>query len=517
MFLFSIRMLSNTLKKTASGRLKSILQKATSNPFKGAVAGASVTFIVQSSSVTVLLLIGLVNAGIMNLRQAIYVILGSEIGTTITAQIVAFKVKMIFYPLMIAGFAMSRAGTSEKTKNTGDILFFLGMIFLAMKVMSDGSKPLTDYPQVLNIITNFGIYPFLGIAIGAILTTITNSSSATTSLVIAMSMEGISPLNSGIALIIGANIGTCALELVASIGMSAAARKTSMAQFIINIFGALLFYPFLDQFAQIIHLTASETPRLIANAHTAFNISVSLLLMPLTGIMIYILDKIIPAGKKTEETPYGLLENKFLTLPPLALYEAEQEVNRMASIVAETLNQAQKAFFDNDKDAAKLLEENEKLVDNIHNNVGNYLNRISTVMLNSEDRAKKRTLLHVITDLERIADLSENIAGYSKQEKAVFSENAKKDLALFFNNAVEAYKTASGSLKSSKKILSLDIHKMEDQVQKLTAEYRNKYLHMLEKDHSRPVIDAFYPYILKDIARINDHANNISGHIMKMS
>jgi len=516
LFLFSIQMLSNTLKKIASGRLKSILQKATGNPVKGALTGTVVTFMVQSSSVTVLLLIGLVNAGIMNLRHAIYVILGSEIGTTITAQIVAFKINMIFFPIMIAGFAMSSLGSKEKVRYIGDILLYLGMIFLAMKIMSDGSKPLASYPLVLDILVNFGTYPLLGILIGAILTTITNSSSATTSLVIAMSMEGIIPLSSGIALIIGANIGTCALELVASIGMGTAARQTGMAQFIINIVGTLLFYPFLEQFAQIISLTATETPRLIANAHTVFNITVSLLLMPFVGVLIFILKKIVPAGENTVEPSFGFLENKFLTVPTLALYEAEQEVNRMAAIVAESLKQAQKAFFENDNDAAKLLTENEHIVDTMYEKVGNYLNRISTVMLNEEDRSKKRALVHAITDLERIADLCENIAGYARQEKVIFSDNAKKDLAVFFNNAEEMYANASESLKSKRKVLSLDVHKMEDQIKKLKTEYRDKFLLMLEQDPSRPVIDAFYPNVLKDIGRISDHATNITEHILKI-
>lgn len=516
LFLFSIRMLSDTLKKVSSGRLKAILQRATSNPLKGAFTGASVTLMVQSSSITVLLLIGLVNAGIMNLRQAVYVILGSEIGTTVTAQIVAFKVKMIFYPLMIAGFAMGRLGSGEKTRHAGDILLFLGMVFLAMKVMSDGSRPLAGYPQVLDIIAGFGAYPLLGILIGAVLTSITNSSSATTSLVIAMSMEGVIPFRSGIALIIGANIGTCALELIAAAGMSAAARQTSWAQFFINITGAVLFYPFLDEFARLVSMTASETPRLIANAHTLFNVTVSLLLMPFAGVMIAVLNRIVPAGETVRETLFGLLESKFLSVPPLALYEAEQEVLRMAAVVAESLKMAQKAFFENDRDAARNLAENEKLVDSLHERIGGYLNRISTVMLNDEDRGRKRALLHAITDLERIADLSENIAGYSRQEQAVFSDSARSDLAVFFNNALDVYLNAAASLKSRKTVISLDIHHMEDQVRQLKTEYQNKYLDMLEKNSARPVVDALYPYILKDIGRISDHATNISEHMLKM-
>ncbi len=516
LFLFSIGMLSNTLKKVASVRLKSILRKATGNPVKGAFTGTFVTFMVQSSSVTILLLLGLVNAGIMNLRQAIYVVLGSGIGTTITAQIVAFKLKMIFYPFMIAGFAMSALSSKENIKNTGDILLYVGMIFLSMKIMSDGSAPLGEYPVVHKILGDFGVYPLIGILIGALLTAITSSSSATTSLVIAMSMEGIIPLNSGIALIIGANIGTCVLELVATIGTNTAARRTGMAQFLINCFGALIFYPFLEQFAAVISLTASDTPRLIANAHTVFNVTVSLILMPFVGILVFVLTKIIPGKAEPPESAYGLLENKFLNVPALALYEAEQEVNRMASIVAELLKQAQKAFFEDDKDAVKLLSENEKIVDGMHEKVGSYLNKISTITLNDGDRTKKRALVHAVTDLERIADLAENIVGYTNQEEVVFSDAAKKDLSVFFDNAIQVYTAAANSFKSKQKALDIDIHKMEHQLKELKAEYKNKYLRKLEEEQLKPAIDAFYPYVLKDLGRISDHANNFTEHVLKM-
>lgn len=244
LFLFAINRLSSTLKKIAGVKLRYILQKATGNRLMGAASGTLVTFLVQSSSVTVLLLIGMVNAGVLNLRQAVYVILGSEIGTTITAQIVAFKVNMLFYPLLMIGFFTLSFAGKEKYRNLGEIVFSLGLIFLSMKLMTDGSRPLKDFPLIIDAFSRFGASPFLGIIIGALFTSITSSSSATTSLIIAMGMEGVVDLRSGIALMIGANIGTCTLELIASIGTNVIARRTGMAQFLINIIGALLFFRF---------------------------------------------------------------------------------------------------------------------------------------------------------------------------------------------------------------------------------------------------------------------------------
>lgn len=516
LFLFSISMLSNTLKKVSSVQLKSFLLKATDNPVKGACVGTLVTFVVQSSSITVLLLMGLVNAGIMNLRQAVYVILGSEIGTTITAQIVAFKVKMFFYPLMIAGFVLSLLDKKEKLKHVGEILFFLGLIFLSMKVMSDGAKPLGESPAVLDFLKNFGTYPVMGILLGAILTAITNSSSATTTLIIALSMEGVIELPSGIALIIGANLGTCILELIASVRSNIAARRTGLAQFVINLVGVLLFYPFLDLFAELISLTASDTPRLIANAHTLFNVIVSLIFMPFVGVLIHILNTLVSGGDEPADTSQGTLEDKFLAVPALALSEAEQEVHKMASIVAEQLSQARKAFFDNDKHVLELLRENEKTVDSIHENVGSYLRKISSLMLSERDLARKRVLVHVVDDLERIADLAENIAEYVKMEDIVFSDKSKRDLKIFFENAIKTYTASVDSLKIAGKTLDLETDKNEYLFADLKKTHKDKFFLRMQQFSSRPVVDALYPNVLRDIERIKTHAKNIAIDVQKM-
>jgi phosphate:Na+ symporter len=517
LFMFSIGQLSSTLKKVASVRLKTLLQKATANPVKGALIGTLVTFLVQSSSVTVLLLLGFVNAGVMNLRQAIFVLLGSEIGTTITAQIVAFKVKILFYPIMALGFALKTLCTRENVKNSGEIIFALAMIFLAMKIMADGSKPLKDFPFFLELVASLGVYPLLGIGIGALFTAITSSSSATTSLVIAMSMEGVIGLPSGIALIIGANIGTCVLELIAAVGTSLAARRTAMAQFMINIIGALLFYPFLKPFAALISQSAVELPRLIANAHTFFNITISLVLMPAIGLLIWLLKKIVPGTEETGLGSYGLLDEKFLATPAVALYEAEDEVNRMAAIAEEMLRHARRVFFDDDREAMNSLTDSERQVDAIHDRVSSYLARISTLMLSARDADKKRALSHAITDIERVADLAENIGTYAGQKNVVFSDAAKKELAKVFDNAAQVYSMAAKALRRTRRALAVDISQLEKEFDEMELMYRKKYLVREDNDASRPVIDALYPTVLQDLQRISDHSNNIAGQMMRIS
>ena len=393
LFMFSISMLSDTMKRVASIRLKIILEKATTSPLRGIFAGTMVTFLVQSSSVTVLLLLGLVNAGVMNLNQAIYVILGSEIGTTITAQIVAFKIIVFFFPLIIVGFILRATFPArENIRNIGELLFCLGMVFLSMKIMSDGAKPLKDYPLLIDVIGQFGSFPLYGILIGTIFTTITSSSSATTSLVIAMSMEGVVGLTSGITLIIGANIGTCVLELVAIVGTNNSAKRTGMAQFFINLLGALLIYPFISPFSELIASTAHDIPRQIANAHTVFNVTVSFILLPFTSALIFILKKIIPGEDiNVTDTSRGL-DNNILKVPALALYQAEEEVRKMASLTQEMLKLARAAFFADDIKAVKTIIEYEKTVDAIHNRLSDYMSKISMLLLSDRDISKKRAL-----------------------------------------------------------------------------------------------------------------------------
>ncbi len=517
LFMFSIGQLSNTLKKITSVRLKTLLQQVTNNPVKGTLTGTLVTFLVQSSSVTVLLLLGFVNAGIMNLRQAIFVLLGSGIGTTITAQIVAFKVTMFFYPLLVLGFGLKTLCTKEKLKNSGEIIFSLAMIFLAMKIMADGSRPLKDFPLFLELIAKLGIYPLLGICLGSLFTAITSSSSATTSLVIAMSMEGVIGLPSGIALIIGANIGTCVLELIAAVGTNLAARRTAMAQFMINVIGAVLIYPFLKPFAYLISLTASDIPRLIANAHTAFNVTVSLVLMPLVGLLIVLLKKLVPGVEESQIGSYGLLDDKFLQTPAVALYEAEEEVNRMAAIVEEMLRYAKLAFFKNDRDALKSLADNERLVDAINGKLGSYLAQISTVMLSEKDADKKRVLAHAITDIERVADLAENIGEYAGQKNVVFSDSAKKELEKVFDNTVLVYSMAAKALRRKRRSLALDIGQLEKELDEMEIMYLKKYIVREGTDACQPRVDALYPNILQDLERISDHANNIAEHVMQIT
>ncbi|MFX1485374.1 MAG: Na/Pi cotransporter family protein, partial [Promethearchaeota archaeon] len=278
LFMYGVTLLRETLGKISGRRVVRILEKVSNNPVKGMGAGTAATFMTQSSSITVLTLIGFVNAGMMTFSQSVNVMLGSEIGTTLTAQLVSFDVGVAFWPLVAIGFFMKMFSKNERVELVGTVIFSLGLLFLAMDFMKQGAHPLTtDYPFFRNLINDYGAIPLVGILIGALIAGVTQSSSATTSLVIAMGAAGAIDLGPGIALVMGANIGTCFLELFAGIGATSPAKRTAIAQAIINVVGVAIFLPILAPFTYMVTLTDSSLPRQLANAHTIFNILVSLI------------------------------------------------------------------------------------------------------------------------------------------------------------------------------------------------------------------------------------------------
>ncbi len=268
-FLFALYLLSDSLKKVVGERLKQLLSTVTNNPLKGAVLGA-LTAATVHSGLTMVILMGLLNAGVLTLTQALGVMLGSEIGTTITAQIVASDIGIIFYPLIAFGFLLSILAKNEKYRNIGQVVMSLGLLYLGMNLMSTSIRPLQNEPSLKTFLYNLGQFPLSGLLAGAILTGIFNSSTAMMGLVLSLGMNNLITLEGAIAVILGANIGSCVTGLMATVGSSLSAKRLSITQVIINIIGALLFFPFIANFAGLIAMTSPDLPRQIANAHSAF-------------------------------------------------------------------------------------------------------------------------------------------------------------------------------------------------------------------------------------------------------
>ena len=519
LFMYGVTLLRETLGKISGKSVVRVLEKVSNNPVKGMAAGAGATLMTQSSSITVLTLIGFVNAGMMTFRQSVNVMLGAEIGTTITAQLVSFDLGDMFWPLIAIGFFMKMFSKSERVQLIGTVIFSLGLLFLAMEFMKLGAEPLTtEYPFFTNLINDYGAIPIVGILIGALIAGVTQSSSATTSLVIAMGGAGVIDLGPAIALVMGANIGTCFLELFAGIGATTPAKRTAIAQTIINIVGVAIFLPFLAPFTDLVLLTDDPTnlPRLIANAHTIFNVIVSLIFIPLVGLLVRLCERLIP-DKEGEVIGKHFFDDEMLHMPQAALLESERETLRTAEKTIEMIVLSKNALLSKDlKDAKKVIRLEDE-VDEACRDTEDFLDKIREEELNKEDAIWRLKLLAILTDIERVGDLASNIAEFV-EEKLMngisFSDEGSKALEEMFDLVEETYSTAIKSLKTKNKDLAKVAEELEDDVDKLERKLKESHVERVRIGACDPQADAVFVETLRNLERISDHADNIAYDVI---
>ena len=424
LFLFGMEQMAEALKAVAGERMKIILAKLTTNRFMGALTGAFVTAVIQSSSVTTVLLVGFITAGLMSMAQSIGVIMGANIGTTITAQIVAFKITDAALLMVAVGFAMLFFSSQEKIKQYGGMLMGLGMVFFGMSVMSDAMKPLRTHQPFLDLMVQMET-PLVGILIAAAFTGLIQSSSATTGIVIVMATQGFITLPAGIALALGANIGTCVTALLAAIGKPREAVRAAAVHILFNFFGVIVWVGFISQLAEFVtwisptadNLTgieklASETPRQIANAHTLFNIANTLLFIGLTTQFARLVEWLVP-DKPLEEkliiTP-KYLDEVLVETPSLALERVRMELGHMGERVKEMVSQAMPAFISGNRQSLETVVGIDDEVDILYNHIVNYLSKISQQSLTSRQTKELYDLMEVVNELESIGDLIETDA-----------------------------------------------------------------------------------------------------------
>jgi len=456
LFMYAMYKLRETLGKASGTRVTKILEKVSNNPVKGMLAGTAATIMTQSSSITVLTLIGFVNAGIMTFRQSVNIMLGSEIGTTAVAQIVAFEVGMAYWPLIAIGFFVHMFSRKERTRLIADVVFSLGLMFLAMDFIKQAALPLAGSPVFVGIMNTFGTNPVVGILVGAALAGITNSSAGTVSLVIALGRSGLVSLPAGIALVLGANIGTTFFELIAGIGATSPAKRTALSQALINVVGVTLFIPFLAPYGDIVAQTASDLPRQIANSHTIFNVIVSLILIPLVGGLVRLCEIIIP-DKPGEIVGKHMFDDEMLHYPQAALLEAEHELTRTADITIQMIRLSRAALLEQDlENVQRVVKLDREVEENCHA-TERFIDKIKEDHLNESNILWRTKLLAVIVDIRRVGDLASNIAEFASDRvnrDIAFSDTGVSDLNRMFDLAEEAYSTAVQSLKTRNKDLA---------------------------------------------------------------
>jgi phosphate:Na+ symporter len=421
LFLFGMEQMSDGLKAAAGERMKDILARLTTNRFTAALTGAFVTAVIQSSSVTTVLVVGFVSAGLMTMAQSIGIIMGANVGTTVTAQIVAFKVEKAALAMIAIGFAMLFLSKRERVQQYGNMLMGLGLVFYGMGVMGEGMAPLRSYPPFLDLMARME-NPALGILAAAVFTALVQSSSATTGIVIVMASQGFITLEAGIALAFGANIGTCITALLASLGKPREALRAAAVHVLFNVAGVLLWLAFIPQLAGLVTgfspahpelegaaRLAAEVPRQIANAHTVFNIANTLIFIFFTGLLAKLVEWLIPERVEVEKviiSPKYLDESLFET-PALALQRVRLELGRLGEIVQDMLAGAPLAFQDGALEPIEDIVRTDDKVDVLQGDILRYLGQIRKLELTEEQSREFQALMNVTDYLEHAGDVLE--------------------------------------------------------------------------------------------------------------
>lgn len=456
LFLYGMRKMTDSLKLVAGDGMKNILARLTTNRFSGAAAGALVTAIIQSSSVTTVMVVSFVSAGVMNFTQSIGVIMGANIGTTVTAQIIAFKITKYALVMIAVGFLMELLAKTRRTRYYGIMLMGLGLLFFGMELMSNAAIPLRSHPPFIELMQEMR-NPLLGMLAGMAFTALVQSSSATTGIVIVLATQGFITLEAGIALVLGSNVGTCVTAMLSAIGKPRDAVKAAVVHVVFNLVGVLLLAAFIPQFAELVRTVsptvpgltgaerlAAEVPRQVANAHTLFNVANTLVFLGFAGVLAALVERIVPrpAAARPDRGQPVFLQPMFLDQPALALDQAKLELGRMGEIVLESVHQALPTALSGDEDALERLREGDDDVDQLQGEILSYLGKVSLQDLVEPQAQRIEEYVGVANYLENLGDVVETAfvpSGFKRlQQGTVLDPETRAPLDALHQAAVAA-------------------------------------------------------------------------------
>lgn len=537
-FLFGIKYMSEGLQKAAGDRMRLFLEKGTKTPLRGVITGTLVTALIQSSSGTTVLTVGLVNAGLLNLRQAIGVIMGANIGTTMTAYLIGFKLEKYALPIIAVGVLMLFFFKSKKVTQIGQIFFGFGMLFYGMDLMGKGLKPLKDLEYFINLMANVDSNPLLGVAIGTVFTVIVQSSSATIGVLQQMAEQGVVTYNQAVPILFGDNIGTTITALLASIGTTVAARRAALTHTLFNVSGTLIFLPLfmLGIFPEIIRFATNnffvllpgfegtwETLNIkmqIAQTHGMFNITNTLIQLPFVTLLAMMVTKLVPGQDVMFNMEPEYLEPRLLTNPSVALGQASQELSRMGRYSSEFFSESVRFFFNpKDKEVNPMyLEQKEELINRLDAVITDYLVKLSANKTMTEEQSNHAsTLLQAVNDLERIGDHATNIVEssiYSMENKVVFSEEALASIRTMAELTEETLNMALKALENNDRSLARLVIKNEVIIDNLEKEFRYGHIMRLNEGLCAGAEGSIFLDLLSNMERIGDHAVNLAEYVL---
>ncbi|WP_300380057.1 Na/Pi cotransporter family protein [Clostridium sp.] len=514
LFLYGMKIMGDGLENAAGEGLKSILEKLTSNKYIGILVGAVVTAIIQSSSGTTVMIVSFVNAGLMTLSQAAGVIMGANIGTTITAQMVSLDLNKVA-PLVIGiGAVMLLIAKNKKTRDIASIAIGFGILFMGMDLMKNSMDPVAKSEWFKEFIIVVSDNSILGLLAGLGLTAIIQSSAATTVILIALASTGAIDMQLAFPVILGCNMGTCVTALLASLGANRTAKKAAIMHLLFNMMGAIIFFPFIKPFIGLIELTSTDVARQVANAHTIFNIIVTIALLPLSGYLVKAANLILPGDSEIEKEGAIYLDKRLLETPVVASTQVSKETLRMARKAKENVALAMEAFIGSDMETADKVYHNEKIINALERDITDYLVELSQLDLPEEDIRVLSSTYHIINDIERIGDHAENIADLAiekSNKKIHLGDVAKGELRRIYEKTIEAIDVAVEIYGNKNIEAASRVDIVEKEIDKMEKDFRENNIKRLNEKTCSANSSVIFLDLISNLERIGDHANNIGN------
>ena len=520
LFLFGMELMSDSIEKVAGARLRRILEIFTTNRFMGMIVGIIFTGIIQSSSACTVMVVSFVNSGLMNLYQAAGVILGANIGTTITSQLVSFNLSKIAPLILLVGVVVMMFTKKEKVRKVAEVVVGFGILFVGLSTMSQAMANMKNEPQVVNLLMSLK-NPFLATLMGFALTAIIQSSSVTVSIVLLLANQDLLPLPITLYIILGCNIGACATAMLASMTGKKDAKRAALIHLLFNIIGTVIIYIALfvagDQIVELIKSISADNGRFVANAHTLIKIAQVIMLFPFTGWLVKMTYLIVPGEDQKvgyrESYQLKYIGDKVVFNPATAVVEVIKELERMASLAEENLNRAMNALITLDEEDIEEVYEVEKNINFLNHAITDYLVKINQTTLPIEDLNSLGALFHVVNDIERIGDHAENVADAARQRKeegVSISKEAQKELGDMLEMVNKIIRYAVEMFAKSDESHMQEIVTLEDQVDEKERKLQKKHVERLTKGECSPEAGMIFSDIVSGLERVADHATNIA-------
>ena len=532
-FLFGMSTMTDGLEKLSSGRLEHILERLTSNVFKGVLLGAVVTGLIQSSAATTVMCVGFVNAGIMKLEQTVGIIMGANIGTTVTAQLLrlgdidADNIVMMFLQPSFLGPILAVVGIifymfikGGHKRIVGQIVLGLGLLFIGMNTMSSAVEPLKDLPEFQSVFTAFS-NPLLGVAVGAAVTALLQSSSASMGILQAISTTGVVSFNIAMPLIMGQNIGTCITALISSVGASKNAKRTAMIHLFFNIIGSVFFLLVLYAGNALFRFPFWENTMdmgSIANLHLAFNIACTALLLPFHRQLVKLVKAVVPGD--AEERELSVLDDRFLSSPSLALERAHDAVVQMGEFARDNYRLAVELIWKFDAKKLERLNETEVALDKLEGLLDNYLVKLTDRALTAEESTRVSELLHTLSDFERIGDYAVNVSESAvvlHDRNITFSPQARAELERLTAAVGETLDKTVACYQSRQRTLAVQVEPLEEGGDLIAATLKNRHVERLKAGECTIELGTQFLELLINLERMSDHCSNVALHILRQT